>query len=129
MNDVLEIPKLSLRKMKALVSKRYNINVSVGQCRNAKKLALSEVEGSLKEHYAKLWDYAAEIRRANPGSHVEVFLEPQPDNTMVFDIFYVSFKGVVDGWLDGCRKVIGVDGCFLKGVCRGELLSAMGRNI
>ncbi|CAI9283373.1 unnamed protein product [Lactuca saligna] len=45
---------------------------------NAKKLALSEVEGSLKEHYAKLWDYAPEIRRANPG--------------------------VVDGWLDGCRK-------------------------
>nr|KAJ0213335.1 hypothetical protein LSAT_V11C400182760 [Lactuca sativa] len=127
-NDVLESPKLSLRKMKALVSKRYNINVSVGHCRNAKKLALSEVEGSLKEHYAKLWDYAAEIRRANPGSHVEVFLEPQTDNNVVFDRFYVSFKGVVDGWLDGCRKVIGVDGCFLKGVCRGELLSTVGRD-
>ncbi|KAL7585933.1 uncharacterized protein LOC111921312 [Lactuca sativa] len=127
-NDVLESPKLSLRKMKALVSKRYNINVSVGQCRNVKKLALSEVERSLKEHYAKLWDYAAEIRKANPGSHVEVFLEPQPDNIVVFDRFYVSFKGVVDGWLDGCRKVIGVDGCFLKGVCRGELLSTVGRD-
>nr|KAJ0211080.1 hypothetical protein LSAT_V11C400212470 [Lactuca sativa] len=96
--------------------------------RNAKKLALSEVEGSLKENYAKLWDYVAEIRRANPGSHVEVFLEPQPDNTVVFDRFYVRFKGVVYGWLDGCRNVIGVDGCFLKGVCRGELLSAMGRD-
>ncbi|CAI9269996.1 unnamed protein product [Lactuca saligna] len=114
--------------MKALVSKRYNINVSVRQCRNAKTLALFEVEGSLKEHYAKLWDYTAEIKRANPGSHVEVFLEPQPDNTVVFDRFYVSFKGVVDGWLDGCRKVIRVDGCFLKGVCREELLSAVGRD-
>nr|KAJ0187898.1 hypothetical protein LSAT_V11C900482980 [Lactuca sativa] len=90
-----------------------------------KKLALSEVEGSLKEHYAKLWDYAAEIRRANPGSHAKVFLDPQLDNNVVFDRFYVSFKGVVDGWLDGCRKVIGVNGCFLKGVCRGELLSAV----
>ncbi|CAI9260746.1 unnamed protein product [Lactuca saligna] len=93
-----------------------------------KKLALSEVDGSLKEYYAKLWDYAAEIRRANPGSHVEVFLEPQPDNTVLFDRFYVSFKGVVDGWLDGCRKVIRVDGFFLKGVCRGELLSTVGRD-
>ncbi|CAI9280184.1 unnamed protein product [Lactuca saligna] len=63
MNDVLESPKLSLRKMKSLVSKRSNIN-----------------------------DYAVEIRRANPGSHVEVFLEPQPDNIVVFDRFYVSFK-------------------------------------
>ncbi|CAI9293941.1 unnamed protein product [Lactuca saligna] len=127
-NDVLEIPKLSLRKMKALVSTRYNINVSVGQCWNAKKLALSKVERCLKEQYAKLWDYATKIRRANLGSHVEVFLEPQPDNTVVFDRFYVIFKGVVDVWLDGCRKVIGVDGCFLKGVCRGELLSAVGRD-
>ncbi|CAI9287868.1 unnamed protein product [Lactuca saligna] len=127
-NDVLESPKLCLRKMKALVSKIYNINVSVGQCRNAKELALSEVEGSLKEHYAKLWDHAAAIRRANPGSHVEVFLEPQHDSNMVFYRFYVSFKGVVDGWLHRCRKVIGVDGCFLKGVCRGELLSAVGRD-
>nr|KAJ0199431.1 hypothetical protein LSAT_V11C600339590 [Lactuca sativa] len=101
-NDVLESPKLILRKMKAIVSKRYNIIMSVGQCRNAKKLELSEVEGSLKEHNAKLWDYAAEIRRTNPG--------------------------VVDGWLGGCRKVIGVDGCFLKGVYRGELLSAVGRD-
>ncbi|GKB65532.1 60S ribosomal protein L34 [Tanacetum coccineum] len=28
----------------------------------------------------------------------------------------------------GCRKVIGLDGCFLKGTCRGELLTAMGRD-
>ncbi|CAH1441740.1 unnamed protein product [Lactuca virosa] len=27
----------------------------------------------------------AEIKRANPSSHVEVFLEPQPDNAVVFD--------------------------------------------
>lgn len=127
-NEILERPKMSLRKMKAQVSKKFNINVSVGQCRNAKKFALSEIEGSLKEHYAKLWDYAAEIRRANPGSHVQVYLEPQPDNTVVFDKMYVSFKGVVDGWLHGCRKVIGVDGCFLKGICKGELLSAVGRD-
>ncbi|GKD25624.1 putative integrase, partial [Tanacetum coccineum] len=25
-------------------------------------------------------------------------------------------------------KVIGLDGCFLKGTCRGELLTAMGRD-
>nr|KAJ0190880.1 hypothetical protein LSAT_V11C800442890 [Lactuca sativa] len=35
---------------------------------------------------------------------------------------------VVDGWLDGCRKVIGINGCFLKGICKGELLSAVRRD-
>ena len=28
----------------------------------------------------------------------------------------------------GCRKVIGLDGCFLKHTCKGELLTAMGRD-
>ncbi|GKD02181.1 hypothetical protein Tco_1177155, partial [Tanacetum coccineum] len=37
-------------------------------------------------------------------------------------------KGVKDGWLAGCRKVIGLDGCFLKHTCKGELLTAMGRD-
>ncbi|XP_023759188.1 uncharacterized protein LOC111907628 [Lactuca sativa] len=85
-------------------------------------------EGDLKDHYSKLWDYGAEIKRANPGSHVEVYVQPQNNSTVVFERFYVSFKGVVDGWLDGCRKVIGIDGCFLKGIYKVELLSAVGRD-
>ncbi|XP_023761534.1 uncharacterized protein LOC111909973 [Lactuca sativa] len=111
-----------------MVSKLFNINVSVGQCRNVKRFALCEIEGDLKDHYSKLWDYGAEIKRANPGSHVEVYVQPQNNSTVVFERFYVSFKGVIDGWLDGCRKVIGIDGCFLKGICKGELLSVVGRD-
>ncbi|CAI9287636.1 unnamed protein product [Lactuca saligna] len=94
--------------------------------RNAKRFALCEIEGDLKDHYSKLWDYGAEIKRANPRSHVEVYVQPQNNSIVVFERFYVSFKGVVDGWLDRCRKVIGIDGCFLKGICKGELLSAVG---
>ena len=30
--------------------------------------------------------------------------------------------------MEGCRKIIGFDGCFLKGSCNGELLVAVGRN-
>nr|GEZ14965.1 splicing factor [Tanacetum cinerariifolium] len=33
-----------------------------------------------------------------------------------------------DGWLDGCKRIIGLDGCFLKHTCRGELLTTMGRD-
>lgn len=41
---------------------------------------------------------------------------------------FIFFKGVKDGWLEGCRRIIGLDGCFLKHTCRGELLTAMGRD-
>ena len=37
------------------------------------------------------------------------------------------FKGF-EGLMEGCRRVIGVDGCFLKGICKGQLLAAIGRD-
>ena len=41
---------------------------------------------------------------------------------------YVCFEGVKRGWIEGCRRVIGLDGCFLKGICKGELSCAIGRD-
>ena len=32
------------------------------------------------------------------------------------------------GFKAGCRKVIGLDGCFFKGACQGELLVAIARD-
>ncbi|GJY43331.1 hypothetical protein Tco_0431544 [Tanacetum coccineum] len=43
-------------------------------------------------------------------------------------LFYVCFKGVKDGWLSRCRKVIGIDGYFITHMCKGKLLTAMGRD-
>lgn len=40
----------------------------------------------------------------------------------------MCFEGVNRGWIEGCRRVTGIDGCFLKGICCGELLCVMGRH-
>ncbi|KAH0764063.1 hypothetical protein KY290_020136 [Solanum tuberosum] len=69
------------------------------------------------------------IKSTNPGSSCWV----RTDNETVpglhlFKYFYVSFAALKNGWLEGCRKIIGLDGCFLKGACRGELLVAVGKN-
>lgn len=39
-----------------------------------------------------------------------------------FNHFYVCFKSVNKGWIEGFMKVINLDGCFFKGVCQIELL-------
>nr|KAJ0209363.1 hypothetical protein LSAT_V11C400159180 [Lactuca sativa] len=44
------------------------------------------------------------------------------------DRFYIGFKAICEGWEKGCRKVIGLDGCFLKGTIKGELLISIGRD-
>jgi len=88
-NGILERPRLSYRKMKAEVKKKFGLNVSVGQCRNAKSFALDEISGSLVGHYQKLWSYGAELLRANPGSTIKIEVNAMPDSTVYFKRMYV----------------------------------------
>ena len=39
--------------------------------------------------------------------------------------FYVYLDALKKGWKEECRRIIGFDGCFLKGACKGELLVAV----
>jgi len=54
LSTLLERPKMCYRKMKAYISMKFNITITIGQCRNARKLALTDIEGSLIDHYARL---------------------------------------------------------------------------
>ncbi|CAI9289371.1 unnamed protein product [Lactuca saligna] len=128
MNDIIQKPKMSIRKLKAKVSKRFNLIASVGQCRNARKYAFQQIEGTLIEHYAKTWSYGEELKRTNPGSTVKMEVDVMSDGETYFSKFYVCLKGLKDGWIEGCRRVIRLDGCFLKGICRGQLLAAIRRD-
>lgn len=40
---------------------------------------------------------------------------------------YICIKAIKEGFLYGCRRLIGVDGCFLKGLM-GQLFVAVGRD-
>ncbi|XP_059461917.1 uncharacterized protein LOC132190910 [Corylus avellana] len=53
---------------------------------------------------------------------------PNPNLAPKFERLYVSLTAIKKGFLEGCRPVIGVDGCFLKGPFKGQLLSAVGRD-
>ena len=41
---------------------------------------------------------------------------------------YVCFDACKKGFLAGCRKVVGLDGCFFNGATSGEQLQAIGRD-
>ncbi|GJZ00256.1 60S ribosomal protein L34 [Tanacetum coccineum] len=64
----------------------------------------------------------------NPGLSVHLHVDEKDDGKIHFKMIYIYFKAMIEGWNVGCRKVIGLDGCFLKGTCRGKLLTAMGRD-
>nr|KAJ0196140.1 hypothetical protein LSAT_V11C700366060 [Lactuca sativa] len=104
-------PKLKLREIISDIKWTFRCDVSLANL----------IEGKLTEHYARIWDYSYELLRSNPGSTCKVSVINNPDGKSYFHIFYTRFKALTSG----CRKVIGLDGCFLKGEVKGELLTTI----
>ncbi|XP_008222234.1 PREDICTED: uncharacterized protein LOC103322130 [Prunus mume] len=52
---------------KAEVLEKYHMNVSKHQIYRAKNLSNVIIEGNYVEQYARLWDYAEELKKANKG--------------------------------------------------------------
>ena len=105
------------------------INVSVAKIRRAKRCAKDEMLGTDMEQYHHLWSYAATIRETNPGSTVKIKLDTAEEGSQgTFQRLYYCLYACKQGFLDGCRPIIGLDGCFLKSAFGGQLLSAIGRD-
>ncbi|KAI5344108.1 hypothetical protein L3X38_011985 [Prunus dulcis] len=82
------------------------------------------IEGSYIEKYARLRDYAEELKKANKGSTVVIKTE-QVGRQAIFLRMYVCFAGCRQRFLDGCRPVIGLDGCHVKGPYLGQILTTV----
>jgi len=120
-------PSWKLQNIKETVLLEMGVDVSLSKVKRAKAIVVRRIYESCKGEYAKIFEYQAEILRSNPGSTCVVSLDPDY-NFPVFQRFYVCFDACKKGFLSGCRRVIGVDGCFFKGACNGELICAQGRD-
>ncbi|GKA51458.1 hypothetical protein Tco_0744654 [Tanacetum coccineum] len=120
---------MPLLKMKADIREKFLINVSLGQCKRAKHRAIYDFEGGLIKHYARLWEYRQAILDTNLGSTCILDHEEIEYGNSYFRRFYICFKGVKYGWKACCRRVIGLDGSFLKHTLQEESsLKAIGRD-
>ncbi|CAE6013168.1 unnamed protein product [Arabidopsis arenosa] len=81
-----------------------------------------------RNQFARLRDYAAEILDANPDSHVEVDFLTNKEGKDMFNRFCVCFDNLRKTWMESCRPLLGIDGCFLKNTVKGQLLVALGRD-
>ncbi|XP_019240445.1 PREDICTED: uncharacterized protein LOC109220426 [Nicotiana attenuata] len=69
------------------------------------------------------------LRSINPYSTVVVKTSKEViPGKEVFVGIYICLHACKVCWLEGCRNVIGFNGAFLKGVCKGELLSCIGKD-
>ncbi|KAJ9543980.1 hypothetical protein OSB04_023687 [Centaurea solstitialis] len=90
--------------------------------------AINVYEKSLVEHYGLLKSYGDEILRNNLGSTVKLDVTTNPDEMVYFDRLYVCLQALKERWKKCCKRIIAIDRCFLKGVCQGELITAIGKD-
>ncbi|CAN1153666.1 hypothetical protein LINPERPRIM_LOCUS14845 [Linum perenne] len=122
-------PRWKNRHMRQTVREDFGCEVTVMQCSRAKAKVLRTTFESYKTEYALLRSYAEELLRVNPSSSFKIMVDSNnPTNEAYFQRMYICFDSLKKGFLVGCRFFISVDGCFLKGLCKGELLTAVARD-
>ncbi|KAL0359860.1 UNVERIFIED_CONTAM: hypothetical protein Sangu_0835400 [Sesamum angustifolium] len=105
-------PNRNVKGFRKDIIKDIRCHVSKHQAYRAKRKALNAIEGKAEDQFDQLWDYAAELRASNPRSTVIMAMTEGDDGTdrRKFEKLYVCFDALRQGFLHGCRPVIGVDG-------------------
>ncbi|KAK8696362.1 hypothetical protein V6N13_001498 [Hibiscus sabdariffa] len=114
-------PSFSHNSLKQAVHKDWGIHVPKTKCIREKNLAIENLNGNHKEQYAKLYAYLDELRQSNPGTTTVCKLDERK-----YERLYICMQAMKDGFKAGCRPIIGLDGCHLKGYFQGHLLAAVG---
>ena len=87
------------------------------------------MEEKQKEKFKVLNDYVEKLKATNLESTVIVISKnATPDSEVVFDRMYICFGALKEGFLRGCKCFIGLDGCFLKALVKGQLLVVVERD-
>lgn len=120
-------PTWNLESMKATVQEEMFADVSISKLKRAKSIVMQKILDATKGQYQRLFDYQLELLRSNPGSTVIVKLDPNEEKP-IFQRMYICLAACKLGFQAGCRRVVGLDGCFFKGATHGELLCAVGRD-
>ncbi|XP_043705504.1 uncharacterized protein LOC122655369 [Telopea speciosissima] len=120
--------RMSREAMLAIFLKRFGLQVSYMKLWRARKVAHEWNEGNHVESYAMLPSYARLVVQTNPGSmFILQYEDRQVDMSTnpVFKRCFECYKTCRDGFVNGCRKFVELDGCHLKGRFGGVLLSAI----
>ncbi|XP_042049352.1 uncharacterized protein LOC121794995 [Salvia splendens] len=124
--DMRIFPGMIVLQFIEKVKCELKINISFGKAQRAMAQARKVIEGDVIRQYKRLHDYMAEIIRSNPGSTVKLATRRLTDGTEKFSGIYVCYDACKTLFKQHCRRIVGLDGCHLRGQGKGILLTAIG---
>ncbi|XP_074291585.1 uncharacterized protein LOC141618386 [Silene latifolia] len=126
---LLKHPTWKLKLFVKDVEDTYGVKVNRWQAGRAKRNTLSTCGKVVGRQYDSLRANIYEMKRSNVGSRAFLSLKPSISGSIPqFHMFYINFVAIRRNSLNGCRRLLGLDGAFLKGYCKGEILCAVGRD-
>ncbi|KAL4286851.1 hypothetical protein AHAS_Ahas19G0127500 [Arachis hypogaea] len=116
--------RLKTLNRKHTCGRNYNVTKAYWARRKTR-----EVHDRAILQYGKLRDYCAEIMRTNPGCTTQILFDrPSITHQLRFMKMNMCLDSVKQGFLAGCKPIIGVDGYHLKGDHSQQLMVAVGRD-
>nr|XP_020146808.2 uncharacterized protein LOC109732028 isoform X2 [Aegilops tauschii subsp. strangulata] len=113
------------------LKKKYEVEISTHMAYRARKQALKVVQRDQRGQYTRIRDYLQAVLDTNPGSRCVVttkHLPQHPSKNPRFHGLFYCLNACKEGFLNGCRPFIGVDGCFIKLSTGQQILAATGRD-
>ncbi|XVF07127.1 hypothetical protein REPUB_Repub06bG0111700 [Reevesia pubescens] len=71
-DKITDRPRIKLDELRKDIESTCRLYVELDKLGRAKKIVIVELENRIKEEYNQLWDYAKELRRANPRSTIKM---------------------------------------------------------
>jgi len=116
---VLEGPKPN--DISNIIRTQYGHELTYHQVWEAHEYTVNEVRGIPEKSYGKILKYLYMLEQANPGT----FTNYEFDGEDRFRYLFISFGQSIKGFYKPIRKVIVVDGTFLKSKYKGVMLVAI----
>ncbi|KAL2929814.1 Transposase for insertion sequence element IS905 [Bienertia sinuspersici] len=127
LEDIRASNDISVKALNELLWERYKVKMTKSTFYRMRNEALIEIYRGHDVSYSYLPKYCEKIKKKNPNSLATCGWKilSTPKRPLVFNGIFISFRGVLNGLLAGCRSLVGVHGCHLSGNYAGIFLSTV----
>jgi hypothetical protein len=126
-SEIVEKKDMVVKAIQIAVKTRFKYSISYGKAWRAKQKAMEARFGAFDDSYDTVVRLLETLQARNPGTHVDIqhFVHPQIPNVKVLQRLFFSFAICIEAFIH-CQPVLFVDGTFLTGKYRGQILTAIG---
>ncbi|XP_009757812.1 uncharacterized protein [Nicotiana sylvestris] len=129
MKDLLDAPNWSIQGFRRTVKRKCGVIISKKQGYRARKTATEWIKGNFYKQFHRVRDYCEMVLKQNPGSAAFLCLDRYSlQQLSSFKRVFIIFSALKEGFMSGCRPMIGLDAYFLKGPLGGQLMAAIARD-